>query len=368
MTVNKQGNNNDVVGGDTLSGESAQVTVSVIMITYNQENTIDEAIRGVLSQSTDFNFELIIANDASSDSTADHINKWSDRYPERIVKLHREKNLGLQRNFMDAFSKANGRYIAICEGDDWWCSKHKLQRQVDYMESHPDCNVCFHRVVNYYEDEGVMSLSNGGTPSELSISDLATGNVISNLSVMYRRNNEFRVLPEWIADIRLFDYALHMLHAGDGKIHYMSNPMAVYRQRRQGIWSGGNKATQLRMAMATRIRLIEYFRSLMGNNHLPHYEMAVSNLIKGMTEIGLSLLLFYDGIGENSENNEYREAVGLIFKYNPGWNYKRLTDAKMERHQKEIKMGSSPHLLSRVRAAISRFIPLPRIIDGVEVP
>lgn len=117
-----------------MEHSSANPLVSVIMITYNQEQYIDEAIRGVIMQQVDFPYELIVANDASTDNTASHVKKWADRYPDIIRFIDRPKNLGLQLNYLDAFSKCKGKYIAICEGDDWWCSRHKLSIQAKYME------------------------------------------------------------------------------------------------------------------------------------------------------------------------------------------------------------------------------------------
>ena len=94
--------------------------VSVLMLTYNQENYIDEAIRSVVLQDTDFDFELIIGNDASTDHTARHCLEWKEKYPERIRLVNREQNLGLIGNFMETYALCRGTYIAICEGDDFW--------------------------------------------------------------------------------------------------------------------------------------------------------------------------------------------------------------------------------------------------------
>lgn len=354
--------------------DSNQVVVSVIMITYNQEDTIDEAVRGVLSQKTEFGYELIIADDASTDSTPEHVSKWASMYPDRVVAIRRRGNLGLQRNFLDALSRVRGRYIAICEGDDWWCSSRKLARQVSHMESNPNCAVCFHRVVNYYEDDGTMSLSGGGIAPRLTLADLARANVITNLSVMYRRSAFPGTIPDWVSELRLFDYALHMLFASSGEIHYLSQPMAVYRQRGAGIWSGGGKEAQLRMAMATRMRLIGYFEDKAGSSDddlaVKKYRATLNNLIHAMTQIGLSLLLCFEQSGNDSDGLKSREIKELVFKYNKDWDEVRLAEELNKRRIIEAGMhkGGLKKLTTGVRRAVSRLLPLPRIRGGVKVP
>lgn len=354
--------------------DSNQVVVSVIMITYNQEDTIDEAVRGVLSQKTEFGYELIIADDASTDSTPEHVSKWAAMYPDRVVAIRRRGNLGLQRNFLDALSRVRGRYIAICEGDDWWCSSRKLARQVSHMESNPNCAVCFHRVVNYYEDDGTMSLSGGGIAPRLTLADLARANVITNLSVMYRRSAFPGTIPDWVSELRLFDYALHMLFASSGEIHYLSQPMAVYRQRGAGIWSGGGKEAQLRMAMATRMRLIGYFEDKAGSSDddlaVKKYRATLNNLIHAMTQIGLSLLLCFEQSGNDSDGLKSREIKELVFKYNKDWDEVRLAEELNKRRIIEAGMhkGGLKKLTTGVRRAVSRLLPLPRIRGGVKVP
>jgi len=358
------------VGGS----EGNRLMVSVIMITYNQEDTIDEAVRGVLSQKTDFGYELIIADDASTDSTPERVRRWAAMYPDKVVAVLRDGNLGLQRNFLDALSRVRGRYIAICEGDDWWCSSWKLSRQVAHMESEPGCSVCFHRVVNYYEDDGTMSLSGGNVPPRMSLEDLARANVITNLSVMYRRDAAPEVLPDWISEIRLFDYALHMLFGASGEIHYMTNPMAVYRQRGAGIWAGGGRESQLRMAMATRLHLIEYFSAKVASSDderlVRKYRDTTKNLIQAMTQIALSLLLEFDRLGSDSDYSKRSDIKKLILKYNQDWNELRLAEELNKRRLLEAGMrkGGVKRLTTGVRRAVSRLLPLPRIRSGVKVP
>lgn len=177
-------------------GNNAKIKVSILMLTYNQEHYINEAIRSVMLQETNFLFELVIGNDASTDGTGKICKEWQDKYPGQIILLDRKQNLGLQQNFIQTYAHCRGQYVAICEGDDFWTDKRKLQLQTDFMDAHPDYSTCFHRVINYYEDRGTKSLSNGGQKSESNILDLARSNYISNVSALFRRGL-FGELPEW---------------------------------------------------------------------------------------------------------------------------------------------------------------------------
>lgn len=123
--------------------------VSVLMIAYNKEQYIGEAIAGVVHQRCDFPIELIVMDDCSTDRTADIVKGWQARYPE-IVNYHRnERNLGLQGNYLAGFKHCQGEYLAICDADDYWFYKKKLAKMVGYMDEHPECAISFHRVVNF---------------------------------------------------------------------------------------------------------------------------------------------------------------------------------------------------------------------------
>ena len=119
--------------------------VSVRMSTYNHEKFIAQAIEGVLMQKTNFLFELIIGEDCSTDRTREIVVDYANRYPEIIKPILHEKNVGSKLNGRACKAACRGKYIAICEGDDYWIDPLKLQKQVDFMESHPECSFCFTR-------------------------------------------------------------------------------------------------------------------------------------------------------------------------------------------------------------------------------
>ena len=125
-----------------------EILVSICCITYNQKNYIRDTLEGFVSQKTNFSYEVLIHDDASTDGTADIIREYARRYPEKmkpILQLENQYAKGLYNvSGTYNFPRARGRYIAMCEGDDYWTDRYKLQRQVDFMEAHPDCSLVFH--------------------------------------------------------------------------------------------------------------------------------------------------------------------------------------------------------------------------------
>lgn len=332
-------------------GNDTEIKVSVLMLAYNQERYIGKAIRSVMRQETDFPFELIIGNDASTDQTGVICAEWQDRYPGSIILENRPKNVGLQQNFIQTYARCRGKYIAICEGDDFWTDKRKLQLQTDFLEAHPDYSTCFHRVINYYEDRGTKSLSNGGQKRDTDILDLARSNYISNVSALFRRGL-FGELPEWFAHVSTYDYAIHLLNAQFGKIHYMSRPMAVYRQHGNAIWSEAGTDRKLDIALVIRELLMDYFKE----KRTDVYDC----LRHAHAQICLNLIRFYIATGqlELQEKTERR-----LLRYQPQWKIEDVKQMELSRPLSASQKASATirGILKWGRETISRIIPLPRI-------
>lgn len=324
--------------------------VSVMMLTYNHEKYIAEAIRGVVLQKFSHPFELVIGDDCSTDNTLHICKEWQQRYPHIIKIIEREKNVGVHRNLMETLAACTGEYLAKCEGDDYWCSKHKLARQVDYMEKHPDCNVTFHRVINYYSHNNTKSLSNGGQSANTTIKELSRSNYITNLSVMYRRA-ALPQIPSWISEVAAPDYTLHMLHASTGYIHYFSTPMAVYRKHSQGMWGVADNEKQLRMAMKSRERLITHFQD---------NDIVRDGLISTYTSIALSLAIIYENNHEHEKLSDIKRAV---LEVQPDWNDDTFS-ARLNSRKTQASAPIESKLISylrKLRGLVSRMMPLPRI-------
>lgn len=211
--------------------------VSVTMLTYNHERYIAQAIESVLMQKVNFEYELIIGEDGSIDNTPSIVSSFQDRYPHRIRLLLSEKNLGVIRNSRRVMEACRGEYIAHLDGDDYWTSPDKLQKQVDFLDTHPECANCCHRVIVVSED-GSQESSYWPPPDQKEIStveDLLVKNFVPNCSVMYRRGLvEF---PEWASRLKTPDWFFHILNAQHGKLGYIDSVMAVYRIHTGAAWS-----------------------------------------------------------------------------------------------------------------------------------
>ncbi|MCK5655503.1 MAG: glycosyltransferase [Candidatus Aureabacteria bacterium] len=202
--------------------------VSVCMITCNHAKFIEEAINGVLSQKTKFDIELVIGEDCSSDNTRDIVHTYAEKYPFLIRVFTSEKNVGVINNFTRTLKVCTGKYIALCEGDDYWSDPYKLQKQVDFLEANPEFSLCFHKVKILKEDGNLVNDFRTKAPKRVTtLKDLARrGNYIHTPSVVLR--NDFQI-PGWFLNCPIGDYPLYFLAVRDKKIKYMPTVMAVYR-------------------------------------------------------------------------------------------------------------------------------------------
>ena len=207
------------------------ITVSVIMLTYGHERYIKQAVEGVLLQQSNFNIELIIANDCSPDATNNIVQGIIDLNPKgNLIKyINRVKNIGAQSNFIDAYKQCSGKYIALCEGDDYWVDAFKLQKQVDFLEANQDYVLCFHKV-NILKINGdiVNDFITKIPENYQTIETLSRlGNYIHTPSVVFK--NVIEKLPFEFEKSPLGDYFLYMLLAKYGKLKYLKDTMAIYR-------------------------------------------------------------------------------------------------------------------------------------------
>jgi glycosyltransferase involved in cell wall biosynthesis len=219
--------------------------VSVCMITYNQEKYIEQAIEGVLRQKCDFDFELIISNDCSTDNSHQIIlNAIGKNSTEIEIKyFNQDKNLGMIENFIFAYKHCKSPYTAMCEGDDYWTDILKLQKQINFLEANPDFSICFHSVDVLFQDgrkEIDFGIKGILEESESTIYDLAAlGNYIHTPSVVFRKvvNN----LPMNFSDSPIGDFYLWILVAKYGKIKKLKDVMSVYRYNTGNFSSSSGK-------------------------------------------------------------------------------------------------------------------------------
>ncbi|MDP3168457.1 MAG: glycosyltransferase [Hydrogenophaga sp.] len=216
--------------------QSDAAKLSVCMITYNHAEFVEQAIQSVFSQVTDFPIELVICDDASSDNTAAIIRSMSPPAHVAIKLCLRESNVGMLQNFSSAIEMCSGRYIALLEGDDYWISSEKLQKQVDFLDSNLEFAICYHPAKI---DSGAGELKDDLVLRVRDVSDiyeLANGNYMHTCSVVFR-SKLFDDFPPQFYQSTVGDYFLHMLNAQYGKIKCIPLAMGVYRVHAGGVWS-----------------------------------------------------------------------------------------------------------------------------------
>ncbi len=224
------------------NGSASEPLVSICCITYNHGPYIRSALDSFLSQKTDFSYEILIHDDASTDDTAEIIREYQARYPEMIRPILRRENQysrGISNISVFNFPRVRGKYIAMCEGDDYWTDSGKLQAQVDYLEAHPDCTLCFHsaviRSVDGSKAEGMMRPYKGDCRIEPEqIVDKTSGYPTASLTFPAGIVKE---LPDYYLDCPVGDIPMQLMMAAKGYAWYMDRPMCVYRVGVASSWT-----------------------------------------------------------------------------------------------------------------------------------
>ena len=206
--------------------------VSVVCVTYNQEKYIQQTLDSFLMQEHDFSVEIIIVDDCSSDNTQEIIKKYALENSS-IKAYYNPKNLGVSRNFTKALRYAQGDYIAMCEGDDYWTDKKKIAKQVEYMDQNPSCSVCFHKTRVIFEDNSRDPYTIPANKTSFTTGKLIDNNFMHTSSVMYRRLKAYSSMP---TDMLPVDWYLHLKHAKNGKIGYIEDEMSTYRRNKDSVW------------------------------------------------------------------------------------------------------------------------------------
>lgn len=231
-----------------------EVLVSIVCITYNHKHFIRQCLDGFLMQQCDFPFEIIIHDDASNDGTSEIIKEYSVKYPDIFRVFFEDENQFLKTDFITnkLFSSVRGKYVALCEGDDFWTDPLKLKKQVELLELNKEAAICFHPIMTHWEDHKKKDalfpqakvLANRRC---FYLEDLLKSNFIPTCSVMYRwrfHADSLNLIPP---NIFPMDWFWHLLHAQKGSIIYSTDCMAVYRKHAEGVWyEAGNSLEWLK--------------------------------------------------------------------------------------------------------------------------
>jgi len=210
--------------------------LSVCLITYNHADYIRDAIEGVLMQQASFPWELIIADDCSTDGTRNIVEEYANRYPRLIRLILQKTNVGAARNWMDLITGVTSKYLAYCEGDDYWTDPRKLQKQVDFLEGNPDYGLCYTRARQFDAVKGEYESGCFGRPFQ-SRNEILLSNLIPSLTIVARTDLYHRYIDEVKPQTRdwgMGDYPGWLWFAFNSRIHCMADITGTYRVAANG--------------------------------------------------------------------------------------------------------------------------------------
>jgi len=222
-----------------MLNSSSLPKVTVLVITYNHIKFIVQALDSVLIQQVNFDYEILISEDCSTDGTRELVINYQQRFPEKIRLILSQENIHSNQVVARGIHAARGQYIALLDGDDYWTSPKKLQKQVDFLDQHPECSMCFHNVLAFYEnsDQETWNWNSERQKVFSTLEDIWKGNFIATCSTMFRRGL-FGEVPTWYDDFfPITDWPLHILNAEHGLIGYIPDVMGAYRHHSGGLYS-----------------------------------------------------------------------------------------------------------------------------------
>lgn len=228
------------------------IQISVCIVTYNQENYIAECLESIITQQTNFKFEIIIGEDCSSDNTRAIVQQYAEKYPDLIIPVFHKKNVGVVENIKQIYEKARGKYIAHLDGDDL-ALPSKLQKQFDVMEKNPQAIICSHNMLGVLNNSIIETRSWKYPNGEYTILDL-----IKNLPFFAHSSKLFRVmdncdLSNVLKDANTLDIEIHLYQATRGSILHLEEDLGCYRNN---VGVSAVKDNKLNSAMIERVLTI----------------------------------------------------------------------------------------------------------------
>lgn len=219
--------------------EAPAPKLSVVVLAYNHEPFLRQALDGVLGQDVDFAYEVIVGEDCSTDGTRAVLQEYARRYPAVLRPIYQPRNVGMGPNFQACLAACRGEYIALLEGDDYWTSPLKLRRQVAWLDAHPDFSLCFHPLADHHEDGSRPDHVARRYAKDVYTFDdfVATTEAIAGTGSLVLRH-VLPTWPAWLFTVIPIDYPLVLLYAAVGKAKLLPEVMGAYRIHGGGIWSG----------------------------------------------------------------------------------------------------------------------------------
>lgn len=212
--------------------------VSVSLITYNHEKYIGECLDSILKQKTNFDFEIVVSDDCSTDKTGAIVEEYAAKHPDVIRHVKRVNNLGMVQNAISTIAECKGEYVALMEGDDLWIDSNKLQLQADFLDNNPDCVLCFTNQFEFFEDsekdtDKMLYHAGNKPPDKFDLDYFFKNNpIIPNNSKMFRKSAQPSEFPDGYFKSLQWDWVLHVLQTKNGQFAYLDYVTLGFRRHR----------------------------------------------------------------------------------------------------------------------------------------
>jgi len=259
--------------------------VNVICTTYNQEKYIRKTLESLVCQKTNFHFEIIINDDASTDGNPDIIKEFEMKYPSIIKPTYQPVNQHsklINVWFDVTFPKAKAKYIALCEGDDYWTDDTKLQQQYDFMEANPEYSCVFNNSIIVDENDNYISDFNKYKPiNPIPEKDIISkgGNLSITASMFFRNQTEY---PKFLFKAKSGDRALRLYLMTMGKFHFIDKKMSAYRKHDNGVTNGGNVKIRIEF-IKSNIELLNLFNNWSNLTYNKLIKKEISNMYRNLS-------------------------------------------------------------------------------------
>ncbi len=272
--------------------------LSIALVTYNCQKFVSQAMDSILMQKINCDYEIIVADDHSTDNTLQILLEYQKLYPKLIKILNSTHNLGITKNYQRAFKECKGKYIAILEGDDYWISPNKISKQIEFLEQNKDCSFCSHKIFIHNEINNNATLFAPLKKQKFTTKDLIIDNFIGNFSTCMYRQEVIKKIPLKLYDLQVYDWMFNIINSTHGTIGYLLEPLSIYRQHEGGVWSSGNKLKQ-RVDIAIAIDKYNLFLDKKYDKefHLAKFKYTKSPTLKTIQNLfsvaGINYILHY---------------------------------------------------------------------------
>lgn len=295
--------------------------IAIRCMVYNHEKYLRDTLEGFIMQKTDFPFVAIVHDDASIDNSRMIIKEYAKKNPKIIIPIYESENQYQKTNsklediILKALSITGAKYIAMCEGDDYWTDPLKLQKQVDFLESHPDYVMCSHSCTYLYQDTGRLWHEDLGPSRTYDLNNLAIKGewLFQPLTILYRSD------PKLLEDYNKYknkrDAALIYSILKNGKGYLMEESMAMYRHHKNGVWSGSDESKRWDSEFSVRKGIYEAEKTSIAANYL---ENCLKIKTIGRKELlrKINKLIYIINISFKHKNGTFaiRDFIKLLFR------------------------------------------------------